>query len=340
MVRVVVRNWRCIEDIEVDLGTVTLLIGKNSSGKSSLAYALYFLAKVVEWKDANNVLKHLYGVDLDGVVRVDGSGKRHYPIVIEVDGYRFEAHGKDRVEIPRGSPWTSSYLLPATRVALTKIMQFVVAFARELLKRPESRAALPFMYGLFELVKNVPLLPPTYFFLEDLMKLYGITQYHKVEVGDLGALIEMFSPLIVLVSYEYTDLFTNIKLPLHLAPEGFIDSIIIQRFVERAREGSLVVVEEPEIHKNPLWLIDLVKNIVRISVERKLTLVMTTHSDILLHAVAKAVEEGRISPEQVSVYYLYRDSQRVWSRARKLKVYEDGTFEELPGVEEVVSKLF
>ena len=67
---------------------------------------------------------------------------------------------------------------------------------------------------------------------------------------------------------------------------------------------------------------------------------MTTHSDILLHAVAKAVEEKRISHEHVSVYYLYRDHQEIWSRARKLEVYEDGTLEELPDVEEVIARLF
>ena len=340
MVRAVVRNWRCIENLELELSPITLFIGRNSSGKSSLAYALYFLTKVVEWRDANKVLTHLYGVDLDGVVRADGN-KRYYPIVIEADDNRFEAYGRDKVVIPSRSPWTSSYLLPATRISLFNALQFIGTFVREPPKRPENRMTSLLIHGLIEFIKNVPLPPPTYFFLEDLMRIYGIVLRREMRMGDLGTLVEVLSPFTILIYYEYIDPYnTDLKLPLYLAPDGFIDSAIIRRFVERAREGSLIVIEEPEIHKNPLWIVDLVKDIVRVAVDRKLTLVMTTHSDILLHAVAKAVEEKRISHEHVSVYYLYRDHQEVWSRARKLKVYEDGTFEELPGVEEVISKLF
>ena len=40
-----VENWRCIKGLDVELANVNVLIGRNSSGKSSLAYAAYLLAK-------------------------------------------------------------------------------------------------------------------------------------------------------------------------------------------------------------------------------------------------------------------------------------------------------
>lgn len=40
-----IKNWRCIKKIEFDLSKINIFLGQNATGKSSLAYALYFLSK-------------------------------------------------------------------------------------------------------------------------------------------------------------------------------------------------------------------------------------------------------------------------------------------------------
>lgn len=341
MVRLYVKNWRCIEEVEIFLKPVTVFIGKNATGKSSLAYALYFLAKVIEWGDINKVLTHLYGAQLDGVVRSVG-GEKFYPLVIEAEKSRFEVRSASELSVPRESPWSSGYLLPSQRLSLVKISQFLPMLAREILKRyPEARAFLAFVSSIFELAKTMPILPPMYLFLDDLVKLYlgkGFSKRH--ELGDIGALIEEVTPLLYLITYEYEDPFAKLRLPLDLAPDGSVDSWIIRLFIEGARENSLLVIEEPEIHKNPIQIVDLVKYLAKRAVEKRLTLVMTTHSDVVLQAVVKAVEEKLIRSDHAAVYYFERSSESPWTKVRELKVYEDGTIEELPDVEKVVSMLF
>jgi len=67
---------------------------------------------------------------------------------------------------------------------------------------------------------------------------------------------------------------------------------------------------------------------------------MTTHSDLVVQAVAKAVEERTVKPGQVAVYYFERSHEHPWTRVRRIGVYEDGTVEELPDAEKVVAMLF
>ncbi|MCE4598772.1 MAG: AAA family ATPase [Desulfurococcales archaeon] len=336
-----VRNWRCIEEVKVDLKPVTLLIGKNSTGKSSLAYAPYLLVKLAEWRDVNRVLTQLYGVELDGVVRSTGVEK-YYPVVIQAGDSRFEASSAQDYRVPEGAPWRDGYLLPSQRLSFSKLAQFIPKLGRKIIERsPEAKLLLAFTSSIIELLKTLPILPPMYFFLEDFTKLYrgrGFLRLHRL--GEVGVLIEEVAPLLNLITYEYEDPFTRLKIPLNLAPDGFTDLIIVRIFVEMIPEGSLLVVEEPEIHKNPLQIIDLIKYMARRAVERGLTLVMTTHSDIALQALAKTVEEEAIRTSQVAVYYLERSHEYPWTRIRELKVYEDGTIEELPDVEKAVALLF
>jgi predicted ATPase len=61
-----VENWRCIKGLDVELANVNVLIGRNSSGKSSLAYAAYLLAKAPHVGSAPQLVQGLYNQGLAG----------------------------------------------------------------------------------------------------------------------------------------------------------------------------------------------------------------------------------------------------------------------------------
>lgn len=67
VVSVRIRNLRCIESLDLDLAPVTVLIGENGSGKSSIIEALELL-----WRSADpSFLQQFYGIHRGaGVVRV------------------------------------------------------------------------------------------------------------------------------------------------------------------------------------------------------------------------------------------------------------------------------
>ncbi len=340
MVRVV--NWRCIEDLTIELSNVTIFVGKNSSGKSSLAYAVYFISKIPQWRDPIKLLLQLYGEGLDTVARRGSDGKPSYPVIVEVDNVRFVARSRNEHEVPSSSPWSDSYLLPSQRISFVRLALLLSKAARRMfLEEPSVRATLLFIGGIIELMKSMPMVSPLPLFLSDYMRmLTGRSYFEEIEVANLGKLLMRVHTLLSLLELDYQDPYTDLRLPLDQAPDGFVDSILLTQVVERAPKRSLIVVEEPENHKNPMLLIDLVKRIAVNAVEKDLTIVMTTHSDILLQAIAKAVEEKLIRHSNVAVYHLERCREYPWSAARRLNVYEDGTMDPIPDSEKVVAALF
>jgi len=337
VVKLHVVNWRCIDEVEIELKPITVLLGRNATGKSSLAYAAYLLARAPERGNITELLERLYGTKLDEIVRID-RGKRMYPVVIEADGYSFKAENPQDYVSPQGSPWRTGYLMPSIRIGVYKAL--VKSIMRLVESEREERIAALLISPLFTLIAPAMMSPPALLFIEDLLKALGIKTAKSYEVlGGLGKLTVHISPFTLLGS-NYDDPYVGHSLSASLAPEGALDSGIIEVFLEGASEGSLLVIEEPEIHKNPLLLLDFIAHIAEVAKDKSLTVIMTTHSDLVVHGLAKMVEEKRLEPRDVAIYYLERSKDSPWTRVRELKVYEDGTVEELPGVEEVIARLF
>jgi hypothetical protein len=344
LIRFHVENWRCIERLEIELSHINILIGPNSSGKSSLAHAAYVLAKAPMVKDVRELLRGLYGLGLEFIARLGCNGPC-YPVVLEAEG------GPGRVELRVRSPaelevtgklWSSAYIMPSQRIDYMRLLQLLQSVVRrEELETVSGRTAISLVYSLAQmLITGLPSLPSI--FLDDLMKIMGpqraVSEVAKFK--DVGSLILELIPLLSMTSYKYVDPYTNIELPATAAPDGVIDLGLVESFLLKAETGSLIAVEEPENHKHPLKLIELVEFMARKAAEEKLTLIMTTHSDLILHSLAKLVETGVIKPGDVTVYYLERGSEKPWTTARRIHVYEDGTFDEIPHVAEVISHMF
>jgi AAA15 family ATPase/GTPase len=233
--------------------------------------------------------------------------------------------------------------MPSQRIDYVRLLQLIQSSVvrREELETMSGRSAISFAYSLVQMfITGFPSLQSI--FLDDLMKIMGSprTVTEIVKLKDVGSLILELIPLLSMTSYKYVDPYTDIELPATAAPDGVIDLGLIESFLSKAETGSLIVVEEPENHKHPLRLIELVGFMARKAVEGKLTLIMTTHNDLILHSLAKLVETGVIKPEDVTVYYLERSSEKPWTTAKRIHVYEDGTFDEIPHVAEVISHVF
>ena len=339
-----VENWRCVEKLDLELSRINILIGPNSSGKSSLAHAAYVLAKAPMVRDVRELLRGLYGLDVEFIARLGCSGPC-YPVVLEAEGDpgRVELRVRSPTEVEvSGRLWSSAYIMPSQRIDYVRLLQLIQSVVRrEELETMSGRTAVSFVYSLAQmLITGFPSLPSI--FLDDLMKIMGPQRAvsEVVKFKDVGSLILELIPLLSMTSYKYVDPYTNIELPATAAPDGVIDLGLIESFLSKAETGSLIAVEEPESHKHPLRLVELVGFMARRAVEGKLTLVVTTHNDLILHSLAKLVEAKTIKPEDVTVYYLERSSEKPWTTARRIHVYEDGTFEEIPHVAEVISRVF
>ena len=116
---------------------------------------------------------------------------------------------------------------------------------------PSRMAAVSVIGFFFELLKSTPILPPFSIFASDYIRaLTGI----KLEsiLGDIhgaGSYTVSIAPLFSFLEFATEDPYTELQLPAELSPDGLLDYIIFDSITQKAHENSLVVLEEPEIHK-------------------------------------------------------------------------------------------
>ena len=123
---------------------------------------------------------------------------------------------------------------------------------------------------------------------------------------------------------QLTNPFT--KVPVNLADAGFGSSQVIPIIVEGffAQENALIVLEQPEIHLHPRAQGVLGDLLVDIAKEGR-RLIVETHSEHMLGRIQTNIAEGRISRDDVRVYYF--QPRQTGTRVRELVLDDNGQFE-------------
>jgi hypothetical protein len=195
LIRFHVENWRCVEKLDLELSHINILIGPNSSGKSSLAHAAYILAKAPMVRDVRELLRGLYGLNVEFIARLGCSGPC-YPVVLEAEGEpgRVELRVKSSTKVEvSGRLWSSAYIMPSQRIDYVRLLQLLQSVVRrEELETVSGRTAVSFVYSLTQmLITGLPSLPSI--FLDDLMKM---TPPRPLEGGVSNLWVLGVSPLV------------------------------------------------------------------------------------------------------------------------------------------------
>jgi hypothetical protein len=98
--------------------------------------------------------------------------------------------------------------------------------------------------------------------------------------------------------------------------------------LQAAEPGTIVYIEQPELHLHPRAQQALAKLLVA-AAKRKVRVVVETHSDLLLLGIQTLVAEGEIDPEDVGLHWFHRDDEGV-TRMTRAELQPDGSFGEWP----------
>lgn len=346
-----IKNWRCIKEIKFDLSKINIFLGRNATGKSSLAYALYFFSKSARL-GIDETIKLLYN-NITKIIRIENDDLC-YPASVCIDDYCIELKPKledkysdlgetrlkvllrelesEEIEKMKKSPkWTEEYLLPSIRLACLQTLSII---QREVIK---SKHIHKLAIEINEKIKELPLPNQGLVFLFDLDR--AISK-GKLSISSKMGYIMKVELLLPYLTLEIIDPYTDLELPFEDSPDGLADQALIGLILDRASKNSLIVIEEPEIYKNPVFQFEIMEKISEIAIRKNLTIVMTTHSEIIPLSIAKLVEVGKVTPSDVRIYYLMRSREEPWTKIKKIDVYEDGTLEELPDSEKITALLF
>lgn len=103
---------------------------------------------------------------------------------------------------------------------------------------------------------------------------------------------------------------------------GLSQLVILLLALVKAPEGSLVGIEEPENHLHPKAQAGLCDVFVDIATREDKQLILTTHSEHILMGLLTAVANGQLRPNDLAVYAFRREDDS--ARAERLEVNEYG----------------
>jgi len=134
----------------------------------------------------------------------------------------------------------------------------------------------------------------------------------------------------------------------YIAHEGFGTNQLIHLLLQLAvcPKGSFLAIEEPEAHLHPKAQVALTKLLLERAKEYDLQLVLTTHSEHVLHTLLNQVGKGSFTPKEVGLLYFRKEEgiskveERVITKRGQVKGGLPGFFEvELEQFSEFVEAL-
>lgn len=105
------------------------------------------------------------------------------------------------------------------------------------------------------------------------------------------------------------NLITTAGLTVPLCDAGFGLSQLMPLLVQAsyAREGSLIIAEQPEIHLNPVLQCELADLLVLLA-DGSRNILLETHSEHLLLRLRRLVAHGEVDPAKIAIYFVVRDA--------------------------------
>ena len=318
---ITLENFKCFRHVSINPKLLTVLIGPNGTGKSSILQALLLLKQSVgedelkhegeffSFSDPDDIPPNFLPPSLPVQFRIEGNVAgtefQYFDVFSPVPS---ESDGDD---IPR--------YLDALEILFDQL-RFVPA-ARGLV-RPlyalgdavQEQISLLGGLGIQEehLATNLAYTRPLEEFLSDALK----------KVTGTGIRTETVPPRLV----EVTSLAPSGA--VNIVAEGFGSNALIQLLHQLivADRGATVLIEEPEIHLHPKAQAELAEVLAETAKAEDKQIIMTTHSEHLVERLLLLVAEGTLEADDLAIYSFSKDDKGECF-ASEIKVTENGQVE-------------
>ena len=314
---ITLENFKCFRQVSINPKRLTVLIGPNGTGKSSILQALLLLKQSV---GEQKIKCQGDFINLGDPTELVPSFLEEEPVVrLAFEGTENgKSVGCNAQLSALLEPMPQSILPPsfsANAVPLKKL-QFVQA-ARGFVRpnyslRNDSSEEISLDVGLSDLEEqlatNLVYSVPTERLSTLVEKVTGIGLSTKMVPGRKVEIKSLTSTGAV-----------------NIVAEGFGTNALVQVLLQliTAKKGATVLIEEPEIHLHPKAQADLAEVLAEIAKDEDKQIIMTTHSEHLLSRLLTLVAEKRLSPEELAIYSFEKDDKGECS-ATEIEVTELG----------------
>jgi len=355
-------NFRAFREAEIHFAPLTVLIGANSTGKSSVLHALILLKQSLSGDEKVPLTFRGPLIDLGGAKDVAWQGQKQLGFHLKwgngagiqfqierepeerlsslKEGFRYTWEGQDyaliegegiEIEIkPRYFSFVNLvFVVDAGKLGLKGVGDLQDLTSRLQQQAEALREVNATLYTFFENLRYIGPLRQSQrevIFLEerrpesvgpDARYLIPFLRYRSDVVQKLS---QWFAERGLASRLEVKEVIPGSERwaaylyeqeggrPINLADTGFGYSQLIPVLAELygAPEGSLVLVEQPELHLNPrlaVWIGDALIS----AIEQGKTVLVETHSEHIVLRLRRRIAEGMLSPKQVALYFVHRE---------------------------------
>ena len=318
--RVVIKNFKSIGEagVDLELKPLTLLVGPNGGGKSSILEAIAVASQ-------RNTHSHL--TDFQSPSKVMHESKV-CTVVIEVHFAPIGEETSGGYKLSFGAETHFDFQpLSENEAVRTNASKLFDALRRNAFLIRSVRGDVPYLVDARGRPAWVGLRGENLLLL--LAIIFGQLEYRRtadrVAIWGKRFGIEELNAGFrgdIQTGSDYRDSQLKVALDLALASSGArqILTVITQLFW--APEGSLLMIEEPEISLHPKAQIDVLEMFAEAIREDSKQIIATTHSHILLQALGYAVHKRWIKSQDIAVYHI--EKGRAGTKATSLPLGKNG----------------
>jgi len=97
----------------------------------------------------------------------------------------------------------------------------------------------------------------------------------------------------------------------------------------KAKEGDLLIIENPESHLHPAGQ-SKIAELCAIASANGVQIIVETHSDHFLNGIRVATKRGLMTPKQSKVYYFRKDKDELETKIDEINIDKNGGIDRYP----------
>ena len=292
---IVLENFKCFRQLEINPKLLTVLIGPNGTGKSSVLQALLLLKQSAgkDWIDYQGEFINLSGrADIvPNFMKDDPAMSIGFGVTREGEIFRCAVSSKSLLPLPAPAGFLLRQLCSAP--AVRGLVRPQYHLSNEYAKQVSPRNGLDAQEA--QIASNLAYTRPIEESLSNLLK----------KVTGTGLRAETTPPQSVAVKS------TTPSGAVNIVAEGFGANalILLLHQLLTADKGATILIEEPEIHLHPKAQAELAEVLADVAKSHDKQLIITTHSEHFASRLLTLIAEKQLTADELAIYSFEKDEK-------------------------------
>jgi len=359
--KVEIKNYKSLKDVNVNLSNLNLITGVNSSGKSSFIQALLLLKQNYQVM-MNNIL---FGQEIIAKAfnKDDNPNTSFEEMPLNLDDKEYVSVNANEIF------FEERYNEAIKISISNKKDKFYLEFKKDLTFSASGRNNFNIFKSDFQYIQTNRIIPEIFYKLsnrhikKNVLGTKGEYTAHYLSIHRHKSILENLrhkdsktSQLLENISLWLSEISENIEVKARVYEElqsvdlkytytygktttqdytplnvgfGITYVLPIVTAILKAKEGDLIIIENPETHLHPKAQ-SKIATLCALASANGIQIILETHSDHILNGIRVATKEKIIKPEQSKIYYFSKEKDKLETKIDLINIDKNGAIDRYP----------